>query len=85
MHLQLGEISAVVASSPKMAKEIVKTHDVSFLQRPHLVFGQMISYGGLGIAFAPYGDHWRQMRKMCATELLSTKRGSIRWHIQGAR
>ena len=74
MHLQLGEISAVVASSPKMAKEIVKTHDVSFLQRPHLVFGQMISYGGLGIAFAPYGDHWRQMRKMCATELLSTKR-----------
>ncbi|KAG5003790.1 hypothetical protein GLYMA_10G116200v4 [Glycine max] len=74
MHLQLGEISAVVASSPKMAKEIVKTHDVSFLQRPHLVFGQMISYGGLGIAFAPYGDHWRQTRKMCATELLSTKR-----------
>ncbi|KAG5051900.1 Cytochrome P450 71D8 [Glycine max] len=74
MHLQLGEISAVVASSPKMAKEIVKTHDVSFLQRPHLVFGQMISYGGLGIAFAPYGDHWRQMRKMCATELLSAKR-----------
>ncbi|KAL5137845.1 Cytochrome P450 71D8 [Glycine soja] len=74
MHLQLGEISAVVASSPKMAKEIVKTHDVSFLQRPHLVFGQMISYGGLGIAFAPYGDHWRQTRKMCAMELLSTKR-----------
>ncbi|KAG4996989.1 hypothetical protein AAZX31_10G109100 [Glycine max] len=74
MHLQLGEISAVVASSPKMAKEIVKTHDVSFLQRPYFVAGEIMTYGGLGIAFAQYGDHWRQMRKICVTEVLSVKR-----------
>ncbi|KAK7309256.1 hypothetical protein RJT34_05829 [Clitoria ternatea] len=74
MHLQLGEISTVVVSSPKLAKEITKTHDVAFLQRPDLVPVEILSYGRIDIAFAPYGDYWRQMRKICVTELLSAKR-----------
>ncbi|XP_027912961.1 cytochrome P450 71D8-like [Vigna unguiculata] len=74
MHLQLGEISAVVASSPEMAKEITKTHDVAFVQRPQFISGQILSYGGIDVVFAPYGDYWRQMRKIFVSELLSTKR-----------
>ncbi|XP_020218192.1 cytochrome P450 71D8 [Cajanus cajan] len=74
MHLQLGQISAVVASSPTMAKEITKTHDANFLQRPHLISAQIFSYGGKDIVFAPYGDYWRQMKKILVSELLSAKR-----------
>ncbi|TKY70499.1 steroid 17alpha-monooxygenase or 17alpha-hydroxyprogesterone aldolase [Spatholobus suberectus] len=74
MHLQLGQISAVVASSPKMAKEIMKTHDLAFVQRPQFISAEILSYGGTDIAFSPYGDYWRQMRKIFVSELLGAKR-----------
>ncbi|KAJ0857754.1 Germacrene A hydroxylase [Helianthus annuus] len=33
MHLQLGEVSAIVVSSPKWAKEILTTYDIPFANR----------------------------------------------------
>ncbi|XP_021833918.1 premnaspirodiene oxygenase-like isoform X2 [Prunus avium] len=74
MHLQLGEVSAVVVSAPETAKEIMRTHDSIFSYRPLLLAPDIISYGGSGIAFAPYGDYWRQMRKICGSVLLNSKR-----------
>ncbi|KAL5575851.1 hypothetical protein UlMin_017550 [Ulmus minor] len=74
MHLQLGKVSAVVVSSPKMAREVMKTHDLSFAQRPVLLSPKIVSYNCTDLAFAPYGDYWRQMRKICILELLSSKR-----------
>ncbi|PHU14809.1 Premnaspirodiene oxygenase [Capsicum chinense] len=73
MYLQLGAIPVVVVSSPNMAKEILKTHEIAFATKPQLTSITITTYNFKDVAFAPYGDKWRQMRNICVTELLSTK------------
>ncbi|KAK4712079.1 hypothetical protein R3W88_006592 [Solanum pinnatisectum] len=74
MHLQLGEVSAVVVSSPQVAKEVLKTRDLIFANRPQLLSVQILSNNSPTLSFSPYGANWRQLRKVCVLELLSAKR-----------
>ncbi|XP_049408725.1 premnaspirodiene oxygenase-like [Solanum stenotomum] len=73
MYLQLGEVPTVVISSTTIAKEILRTHDHAFACRPQLTSTDIIFYNSIDIAFSPYGDYWRQMRKICTLELFSIK------------
>ncbi|KAH9757628.1 cytochrome P450 71B37 [Citrus sinensis] len=57
-----------------MAKEALKTHDVEFSGRPALVGQQKLTYNGLDVAFAPYNDYWKEMRKICVTHLFNASR-----------
>ncbi|KAL3537122.1 hypothetical protein ACH5RR_000488 [Cinchona calisaya] len=80
MHLQLGEISTVVVSSAKIAKEILVAHHPCFANRPENQATRIIWYEQEDVAFSPYGEYWKQMRKICIMELLSMKRvGSFRF------
>ncbi|KHG19246.1 Cytochrome P450 [Gossypium arboreum] len=74
MHLQLGQTSTVVVSSAEMAKEIMKTHDIVFATRPVLASAKILTYGCTDIAFSPYGNYWRNLRKICTSELLNASR-----------
>jgi len=74
--LQLGLRPAIVVSSPKLAQELWKDHDHVVSDRPKLVGQQKLSYNGLEMIFAPYGEFWREIRKTCVTHVLSSTRVS---------
>ncbi|XP_028768436.1 cytochrome P450 71D9-like [Neltuma alba] len=74
MWLQLGETPTVVVSSAEAAKEVLRTHDVIFAQRPHLPAADVVLYGSTNITFSPVGDHWKLLRKICSLEMVNAKR-----------
>ncbi|XP_057841298.2 cytochrome P450 750A1-like [Cryptomeria japonica] len=74
MYLRLGSFPTVVVSSPAMAKEFLKTHDLVFANRPKSSSAKYMGYNGGDIFFSNYGEHWRQMRKLCTLELFTAKR-----------
>ncbi|XP_016457208.2 trimethyltridecatetraene synthase [Nicotiana tabacum] len=74
MFLKFGSKPVLVASSPEMAKEFLKTHDASFASRPALSAGKYTSYNYSDMTWAPYGAFWRQARKIYLTEIFNSKR-----------
>ncbi|KAL9436520.1 hypothetical protein AB3S75_022549 [Citrus x aurantiifolia] len=74
MSLRLGFVPSLVVSSAKLAKEILKTHDLQFCSRPALVGQQKLSYNGLDLAFSPYDGYWREIRKICVIHLFNSNR-----------
>ncbi|PIA58209.1 hypothetical protein AQUCO_00500265v1 [Aquilegia coerulea] len=82
MYLKLGEVSNVVLSSPAVAKQMMTTHDLNFVDRPFILVTHIITYGSKDVVMAPYGNYWRQVRKICVTELLSAKRVQSFWSVR---
>jgi hypothetical protein len=73
MFLYLGNAPTLVVSSADMAREIMKTHDLILSNRPKTTGGNIMLYGCQDVFFSPYGEFWRQTRKISVLELLSIK------------
>ena len=76
--LRLGRVPTVVVSSAAAAEEVMRARDLAFASRPAIAMAERLLYGR-DVAFAPYGDYWRQARRVSAVHLLSARRvGSFR-------
>ncbi|KAB1217255.1 Cytochrome P450 71A21 [Morella rubra] len=74
MFLYFGHSPTLVVSSTDMAKEVVKTHDLVFSNRPPITAAKILFCGSRDVVFSTYGEYWRQAGKNCVLELLSLKR-----------
>lgn len=72
MHLKIGLVHVVVASSASVAEQFLKVHDANFLSRPPTASAKYI-YENEDMVFRPYGKRWRWLRKVCALHLFSNK------------
>ncbi|KAK7378210.1 hypothetical protein VNO80_03648 [Phaseolus coccineus] len=70
MHLFLGSVPCVIASTPEAAREFLKTHETRFSNRPQSSAGDFLTYGSQNFTLAPYGPYWKFMKKICMSELL---------------
>ncbi|XVF54583.1 hypothetical protein PTKIN_Ptkin05aG0192900 [Pterospermum kingtungense] len=82
MLLRFGSVPVLVVSSADAAREIMKTHDLTFANRPKSLAFLKLTYDHKDVAGAPYGEYWRQIRSICVLHLLSNTRvqsyGTIR-------
>ncbi|GLJ52739.1 hypothetical protein SUGI_1123020 [Cryptomeria japonica] len=74
MHLKFGSCPVLVISSSDLAKESFTVNDKAFASRPRSAQGQHLGYNYSMLGWAPYGPYWRNARKICVLELLSSKR-----------
>ncbi|XP_047152891.1 cytochrome P450 CYP82D47-like [Vigna umbellata] len=72
--IRIGVHPAVVVSSWELAKECFTTLDVVVSSRPKYTAAKLLGYNYANFGFSPYGEFWREMRKITASELLSTTR-----------
>ncbi|KAL0745120.1 hypothetical protein Bca101_100972 [Brassica carinata] len=72
--LRLGNRLVFVVSSHSIAEECFTKNDVVLANRPHTVASKHVSYDYTTMVTAPYGEHWRNLRRIGAVEIFSAHR-----------
>ncbi|TXG59353.1 hypothetical protein EZV62_013926 [Acer yangbiense] len=72
--LRFGSRNVIVVSSSSAAEECLNKNDIVFANRPLLIMGKYLGYNNTTIALSPYGDHWRNLRRLSAVEIFSSSR-----------
>ncbi|XP_077216495.1 cytochrome P450 81Q32-like [Tasmannia lanceolata] len=72
--LRFGFRPFLVVSSPSAAEECFTKNDIIFANRPSFFAFNHLSYNKTTVATAPYGPHWRNLRRITTLEIFSTTR-----------
>ncbi|XP_057457864.1 dimethylnonatriene synthase-like [Lotus japonicus] len=80
--LRLGCHNTIVVNSREIAKEFLTTNDKVFASRPNTAGGRYMGYNNAIIGLAPYGNYWRELRKIATLEVLSSHRLEKLKHVR---
>ncbi|CAN6911125.1 unnamed protein product [Brassica oleracea var. botrytis] len=72
--LRLGYRLVFVVSSHSVAEECFTKNDIVFANRPEFIFAKHIGYNCTTMVNSPYGDNWRNLRRIGAIEIFSSLR-----------
>ncbi|XP_038713297.1 dimethylnonatriene synthase-like [Tripterygium wilfordii] len=82
--LRLGNYRALVVSNWEIARDCFTTNDRILATRPSIAVGKYIGYNNAIFALAPYGDYWRDIRKLATLQLLSSSRLETLYHVRSS-
>uniref|UniRef100_M1A3S9 Cytochrome P450 71A4 n=1 Tax=Solanum tuberosum TaxID=4113 RepID=M1A3S9_SOLTU len=82
MLLHFGSKPVLVASSVDAARDIMKTHNLVWSNRPKSSIADGLFYGSKDVAFSNYSEYWRQIRSVTVLHLLSNKRVQSYRHVR---
>ncbi|KAK1292363.1 Isoflavone 2'-hydroxylase [Acorus calamus] len=79
LHRTLSDLSltygpVLVVSSFSAAEECFTKNDIAFGNRPRFLAGKILGYGFTSPIWSPYGDHWRNIRRITTVGVYSTAR-----------
>lgn len=82
MFLQFGTRKVLIVTSASAVEECFTKNDIIFANRPQSLAGKYLNYNYATIGLAPYGDYWRNLRRVTTLELFSTSRidQSLKYH-----
>uniref|UniRef100_A0A5B7AES3 Uncharacterized protein n=1 Tax=Davidia involucrata TaxID=16924 RepID=A0A5B7AES3_DAVIN len=71
--LRFGTRKVLVITSPSAVEEcFTSTNDIVFANRPLTLAGKHLHYNTTTVAVAPYGDLWRNLRRITTLQVFST-------------
>ncbi|KAH7848452.1 hypothetical protein Vadar_002872 [Vaccinium darrowii] len=70
--LRFGSRPVLVLSSPSAVEDLFSKNDLIFANRPRFPSAKHLSYNYTTLGAAPYGDHWRNLRRLSTLEIFST-------------
>ncbi|XP_073112274.1 LOW QUALITY PROTEIN: tryptophan N-monooxygenase CYP79A68-like [Elaeis guineensis] len=75
--IRLGGMHVVIINSPDLGLQFLRKHDAIFASWLLLMSSGHLGWGFLSIGVDPWGERWKKMRKVVASELVSPSR--LRW------
>ncbi|XAR64621.1 hypothetical protein NMG60_11008370 [Bertholletia excelsa] len=74
LWLKLGSANTMVVLNAAAATELFKNHDLAFIDRYTIDLMRVQDYHKGSLALASHGTHWRTLRRICTTEMLTARR-----------
>jgi len=80
--VKLGCHPTIVVNSREIAKECLTTNDRVLASRPNSSAGRLLGYNYAVFGLAPYGNYWREIRKIAVLEIFSSHRLEKLKHVR---